>query len=77
MILVDTSAIFALADRNDPLNGAAVAAAVRANHERAELLVHSYLVAESTALLQSRLGLEPALRFTSSLGHFFVHWIDA
>jgi hypothetical protein len=41
------------------------------------LLVHSYLVAESTALLQSRLGLEPALRFTSSLGHFFVHWIDA
>lgn len=27
--------------------------------------------------MQSRLGLETALRFTSSLGHFLVHWIDA
>jgi predicted nucleic acid-binding protein len=39
--------------------------------------VHSYLLAESAALLESRLGLEPALRFASSLDHFFVHWIDA
>ena len=77
MILVDTSAILALADRNDTQNEVAIAATRRANRERSRLLIHSYLIEESTALLQNRLGLDSALRFASSLKHFFVHWIDA
>lgn len=76
MIFVDTSALYALADSADP------------NHEKARrildellnrgeiLLTHSYVLVESIALVQHRLGAAPAVRLAESRG-FEVAWVDA
>jgi predicted nucleic acid-binding protein len=56
LILMDTSAIYALADRADPNHATAVQQLRRVEK-------HSYILAESAALLQRRLGMEVALRF--------------
>ena len=76
MIFVDTSALYALADSADP------------NHEKARrildglldrdeiLLTHSYVLVESIALVQHRLGTAPAVQLAESRG-FEVEWIDA
>jgi len=76
MIFLDTSAIYALADIADP------------NHRRAReylrsvleagrtLLTHSYVLVESMALLQRRLGLAAAVRFARDAEAFEVVWVD-
>ena len=76
MIFVDTSALYALADSADP------------NHEKARrildglldrdeiLLTHSYVLVESIALVQHRLGTAPAVQLAESRG-FEVEWVDA
>ena len=76
MIFLDTSAIFALADSRD------------SNHEQARellgqllgsaevILVHNYVVVESAALLQRRLGLDISLRFLDEARAFLIHWIS-
>ena len=76
MIFVDTSALYALADAADQ------------NHEKARrileelldgdeiLLTHSYVLVESIALVQHRLGTDAALRLAESRG-FEVEWVDA
>lgn len=76
MIFVDTSALYALADSADP------------NHEKARrileglldrqevLLTHSYVLVESIALVQHRLGTSPAVHLAESRG-FEVEWVDA
>jgi predicted nucleic acid-binding protein len=77
VILLDTSAIYALADRNDPNHGRAVALFRQALQSQEDLLVHSYILVEASALLQRRLGLEPALRFLEEAGSLVVHWVTA
>ncbi len=76
MIFLDTSAIYALADTAD------------SNHERAKeyfqaalgagetLLTHNYVLVESMALLQRRLGLAAAVRFARDAEAFEVVWIE-
>ena len=56
MIFLDTSAIYALADRDDPNHSQAAAAFRRLLEDGEEALVHSYILVESAALLQRRLG---------------------
>ena len=75
MLLLDTSAVYALADARDP------------NHERAAgllevalaagegLLVHSYLISEAANLLQHRMGIDAALAFLDGIDSYQVHWI--
>ena len=75
MIFVDTSAIFALADELD------------VHHEEAKRLfdtllrterlrvTHSYVLIESMALLQRRLGREKAMEFATVGAAFEVEWI--
>lgn len=77
MMLLDTSAIYALADRSDPNHARAVALFRQTLGSQEELLVHSYILVEAAALLQRRLGLEPALRFLEEAGSFLVHWVTA
>ena len=75
MIFLDTSLIYALADRADPNHDRAkemFASALRAD---GDLLTHSYVLVESAALLQSRLGLSAALRFLDESQCFRVHWV--
>lgn len=76
MIFLDTSAIYALADRSD------------ANHDRAKrqfahilktswpVVTHNYVLVESFALLQHRLGLASAVALQESSRAFEVVWID-
>jgi predicted nucleic acid-binding protein len=52
LILMDTSAIYALADRADPNHATAVQQLRRVEKEEHELFLHSYILAESAALLQ-------------------------
>jgi predicted nucleic acid-binding protein len=76
-LLFDTSAIYALADRNDPNHGIAVERLGRLQSQGDRLFLHSYLLAEATALLQRRLGLEVSLRFLADASSMRVHWVTA
>ncbi len=76
-LLFDTSAIYALADRRDPNHGLAVERLGRLQGQGYRLFLHSYLLAEATALLQRRLGLEVALRFLADARSMRMHWVTA
>ena len=77
MIFVDTSALYALADRADQ------------NHDEARLrfstvlktaeavLTHNYVLVESIALIQSRIGIAAALDLARTADNFEIEWIDA
>lgn len=75
MIFFDSSAAYALADLGD------------ANHQKARalyeglpngqgLLTHNYVVVESFALLQRRMGALAALRAAEDLHRLEVVWVD-
>jgi uncharacterized protein len=64
-VFVDTSAIYALLDRSDA-NHSAAAATLPTLRERG-LLTHSYVVVESVAIIQSRLGMEAVRRLVDDL----------
>lgn len=74
LIFLDTSAIYALADASDPNHVKALR--LFGDGLREGYLCHDYVLLESTALLQRRLGLEPALRFCRQVSHFRVVWVD-
>ena len=75
MIFLDTSAVYALADAGDANHDRAVGLFTRALDSAEELLVHNYILVESAALLQRRLGLSSVLRFLEDARSFKVHWI--
>lgn len=75
MIFVDTSAIYALADRSDPNHGPAVNGLRVAIAAQEELLIHSGILVEAAALLQHRLGLAAAVTFLDACDQFNVHWV--
>ena len=75
MIFLDTSAVYALADARDANHDNAVDLFKMALENAEELLVHNYILVESAALLQRRLGLTSALHFLDDAKSFKVHWI--
>ena len=75
MIFIDTSAIYALADRADPNHARATECFAALLESGAPLLTHNYVLVEAMALLQRRLGLEAALRLAGDVGAFEVEWI--
>jgi predicted nucleic acid-binding protein len=75
MIFLDTSAIYALADRGDPNHGQALAAFRRMLNDGEDILIHSYVLVEAAALLQRRLGLESAFLFLVEVQGFQIHWV--
>ena len=77
MILLDTSAIYALADRRDGNHPKATSLFRSADESREPLLLHSYVISEAASLLQRRLGLAPALAFVRQVADFTVHWLGA
>ena len=75
MIFVDTSAIFALADELDIHHQEAKRlfdALLRTERRR---VTHSYVLIESMALLQRRLGREQAMEFATATAAFEVEWV--
>jgi uncharacterized protein len=76
MIFLDTSAIYAWADTADP-NHAASVRRLQAILDRGHaLLTHNYVLVESTALLQTRLGLSAVTRLAKDSAAFVVEWVD-
>lgn len=76
MIFIDTSALYALADAADPNHRNARRILDDVLERREVLLTHSYVLVESIALVQNRLGVPAALRLAQSRG-FEVEWVDA
>jgi predicted nucleic acid-binding protein len=76
VIFVDTSALYALADAADPNHGKARQILESILDREVALLTHSYVLVESIALVQHRLGTAPALSLAESRG-FEVEWVDA
>lgn len=76
MIFLDTSAIYALADARDPRHPIARERfrTLLAAGER--LVTHNYVLLESMALLQSRLGLSTALKLATDARAFDIEWVD-
>ncbi len=75
MIFLDTSAIYALADAADPNHKRAKMFFHQALQADEDFLVHNYVLVESTALLQNRLGFNSARRFVHESENFHIHWI--
>lgn len=76
MIFLDTSALYALADKSDPHHSTAYKKFELASKSGEIFLLHSYLLVESAALLQARLGLSSALLFLKDAKSFEVEWVD-
>ena len=76
MIFLDTSAVLALADTRDSHHEKAVASLQSIVSVGEALLTHNYVLVESAALLQNRLGLESSLAFLSDAERFTIHWVS-
>lgn len=76
MIFLDTSAIYAWADAADPNHSIAVQRLRMILEAGEELLTHNYVLVESMALLQVRLGLAAAIKFAKDATSFAIEWVD-
>lgn len=76
MIFLDTSEIYALADVSDSNHDKSVGILQIALQSGQPIITHSYILVESAALLQRRLGLGTALAFLEEAKGFEVIWID-
>ena len=77
MIFLDTSAIYALADKADPNHADAYKKFDLALRAGEIFLFHNYVVVESVALLQARLGHQSALAFLKDAKAFDMEWVDS
>ena len=76
MIFLDTSAIYAWADAADRNHRIAVQRLQAILDRGEDLLTHNYVLAESMALLQSRLGVSAAVKLARDAALFTVDWVD-
>jgi len=77
MIFLDTSAIYAMADKADPNHVTACSKFDLALKSKEPFLLHNYILTESAALLQARLGLQSAILFLNDAKAFKVEWVDS
>jgi uncharacterized protein len=76
VIFVDTSAIYAWADTADPNHSKALRVLQAILDDGEALLTHNYVLVESVALLQARLGLAAAVKLSKDSSAFVVDWVD-
>ena len=76
MIFLDTSAIYAWADVADPNHHTAVRRLQALLENGEELLTHNYVLVESIALLQARLGIAAATKLVRDSTAFVIEWVD-
>lgn len=76
MIFLDTSAIYALSDKADPHHITAFKKFDDALKSGGTFLIHNYILVESAALLQARLGYQIAARFLREAKLFDLEWVD-
>ncbi|HEV8130837.1 MAG TPA: PIN domain-containing protein, partial [Acidobacteriota bacterium] len=77
MIFLDTSAIYALADQADPNHAIAKQMFQAALDAGEEILTQNYVLVESMALIQQRLGKAAALRLAEDSDAFEIEWVDS
>ena len=77
MIFLDTSAIYALADKADPNHADACKKFDLALKAGEMFLLHNYVLVESGTVLQARLGLQSALAFLTDARAFDTEWVDS
>jgi predicted nucleic acid-binding protein len=77
VIFLDTSAIYALADKTDPNHLTAYSKFQDALKSGEVFVLHNYILLESAALLQARLGLPSAVLFLKDAKSFEVEWVDS
>ena len=75
MIFLDNSAAYAAIDVADPNHRDAAERLQAALQQRVPVLTHNYVVLESTALIQWRLGLHVALSFLKDTRILKIHWV--
>ena len=76
MILVDTSALYALADAGDARHRDAVQILERLEDEGEEFLLHTYILLETFALLQNRHGFAIAVKASQETRKFRTITVD-
>ena len=77
-VFVDTSAFYAVLDRNDDNHASAKAIWGRLLNSRAALLTNNYVLLETCALLQNRLGIAALRSFQQDIFPLLrVDWISA
>ena len=76
MIFLDTSAVYAMADTGDKDHEEALRLFEAAQRADEEIVTHGYVLVESAALLQRRLGLKTALDFLDDAVNFTLAWVD-
>ncbi len=76
MIFLDTSAIYALADSNDPFHRTVRERFQALLDADEQILTHNYVLVEAIALLQTRLGRAVALKFANDARAFEIDWVD-
>ncbi len=77
MIFLDTSAIFAYFDRASEQHAAVLAAWDIVESNEDTLVATNYLVVESTALLQARLGIDAVRGFATGIVPILsVEWVE-
>jgi len=76
MIFLDTSAVYAMADTDDKDHEEALRLFEAAQRADEEIVTHGYVLVESAALLQRRLGLKTALDFLDDAVNFTMAWVD-
>ncbi len=76
MIFTDTSGLYATLDAADPAHDRAGPAFSRLLDE-GSLVTHSYVILETTSLLQHRLGVQAAIDFLAAIVPLLdVVWVD-
>lgn len=76
-VFVDTSAFYAFLERNDPHHANAVAVFTRAVHEGWSLVTTNYVVHETWALMQNRLGWDALETWLPDvLSPCAIAWVD-
>jgi len=75
VIFLDTSAIYAMADVADPRHGEAIRRFEAVLDAGEEIVTHNYVLLESMALLQHRLGLQVALKLARDANALGVQWV--
>lgn len=76
MIFLDTSAIYAWADVADRNHRIAIRRLQVILDGGEDLLTHNYVLVESTALLQARLGVPAAIKLATDSAAFLIEWVD-
>lgn len=77
MIYIDTSAFFAMVSFDDPNHDVAVEAWAKLIENNERLICNNYILVESVALIQSRIGMEAVATLHNDIIPFVeVEWLD-